>query len=217
MIKFREIVFLCLITVLCIFFMTGCSVQNTPMQFGDLEESTEEVHTNFTEASPVPTQNEKLTDNIEENYSVPAEGSPSPTPSDDLEDSIMTDDDDCRLVVKGKDITSGNYVKLHNDQGYADLPLTAIMDALGAEIKWEDNITALFAFDGKEYILNIEECSLVYNGGMINILSTPPGGSRYYQVIGNELIIDSTTIRGFFSIIGVSIKLDYSNMVVVIE
>ena len=41
----------------------------------------------------------------------------------------------CRLIVKGKDITEGNYVRIIEEHQMAEIPLTAVMEALGAEVK----------------------------------------------------------------------------------
>ncbi len=40
-------------------------------------------------------------------------------------------DGKCRLVVRGKDITTGNYVQLNTEYRYAELPFTAVMEGLG--------------------------------------------------------------------------------------
>lgn len=134
------------------------------------------------------------------------------------EESAMIDNN-VKLFVKGNNIASDNYVNFHTDANtcYFELPLTAIIKELGASVGWENKTTATIRFDGKEYILNTEKCSLIAKGGTINILSTPPGGTRHYKTVDEELIIDNITIRGFINMMGFNIKADYDKMVVEIK
>lgn len=67
----------------------------------------------------------------------------------------------CKLIVNGKDITSGNYVKLNYEYHYAELPLTLVMKALGAKVEWQSNTTAMITFGGKDYILDTTKDSLI--------------------------------------------------------
>lgn len=123
----------------------------------------------------------------------------------------------CILIVDGKDITSGNYVKLN--QNYVELPFTAIMKTLGSKVVWKNETTAEIAYDGKDYILETTNCSFMEDGGNVNIISTPPGGKRHYQIIGNEFVLDNVTMHGAFQLMGTKLKIciDYENKIIDIE
>lgn len=112
----------------------------------------------------------------------------------------------CILIVNGKDITSGNYVKLN--QNYAELPFTAVMKALGAEVVWRNKTTAEITYDGKNYILKTTDCSLIEVGGTMNVISTPPGAIRHYQVVVDEFVLDNVTMKGAFQLMETNLKIN---------
>lgn len=158
-----------------------------------------------------PSYNNKHYDSSKESAEVPA-----PTSSQYLKEEISMENN-CILVVKGEDITAKTYVHLYEEAHYAELPLVAIMNTLGATIEWKSDILSTILYEGKTYLLNIDECTLVVQGGSINILTTPPGGERHYRTMEKELIVDSVTIRGLFHIIGVTLSLDYDSKLIEIS
>ena len=46
---------------------------------------------------------------------------------------------DARLIVNGKDITAGNYVKINEGYNNASIPLTAVLTELGIPWEWESD------------------------------------------------------------------------------
>ena len=113
------------------------------------------------------------------------------------EDESTKTDDSCKLLVKGKDITADNYVKLNYEYRYAELPLTAILKESGASVKWQDKSTAQITFGGKDYHLDATKGTMTEVGGTVNILSVAPGSEHgtFYKVVDGEFIIDSDSAK----------------------
>ena len=127
---------------------------------------------------------------------------------------------DCKLIVKGKDITSENYINLNYEKHYAEIPLTAVMKELGAKVEWQSNTTAEITFDGKNYTLDTTKGTLIEEGSSFNVLTVAPGSTHgiFYQVIGDEFIIDSDSAKMLIiNIMGAKINIDYNNKIVSIE
>ena len=131
--------------------------------------------------------------------------------------SVSTPRSNCMLIVNGKDITNGNYVRIDKEQ--TALPFTAIMEALGSRVTWLNQTTAIIIFRNKSYILNTSDCTLVETGGKTNFLSAPPGGIRHYKMEGNEFILDYCTMAGAFQLMKaeVEIKIDYDDNIITIN
>ena len=126
-------------------------------------------------------------------------------------------DGKCRLVVRGKDITTGNYVQLNTEYRYAELPFTAVMEGLGANVTWESDTIATIAIEGRNYILDMAKGTLVEEGGTFNIFVVSPGSrhSTSYQVIGNEFVIDSDSVTMLLNgRIGVRVIIDFEKELV---
>ena len=133
----------------------------------------------------------------------PAQSEPSATPK------IEKIEANCRLVVNGEDITSGNYVMITQDDVY--LPFTAILEALGAEVLWQSDTTAKISYDGKKYLLTTTDCSLIEEGGDFNFLLIPPGGIHRYWTIENEFVVDDTMMQSVFILMEKDIRVRFSS------
>jgi len=129
-----------------------------------------------------------------------------PSQSEITSNTVDDKINNCILIVNKNDITSGNYVKLNQD--YAELPFTAVMKALGAKVVWLNKTTANITYEDSIYILDTTECMLIKVGDNWNFLIPPPGGTRYYQVIEYELILDSVTMRSAFKLMGTNVKIN---------
>ena len=127
----------------------------------------------------------------------------------------------CRLLVNGKDISSENYVFLNHDDGYADLPLTAIAEALGASVEWKDETTATIAHKGKQYILDTEQYFLreKNENSVEDFLLIPPGAVNVVRgrIIGDDFVISNVVIRRFITRLGAKISIDYDASIVYID
>lgn len=124
-----------------------------------------------------------------------------------------------RLIVNGDDVPHNNSVSINYEKQYANLPLIAILKALGGKVNWinEEKVTILF--NDTSYILNPMKKTLKKEGEAFNIIAVPPGTGHggYYQLSDQEFIIDSDSLRYFINLLDAKITVDYNNSVVKIE
>ena len=142
----------------------------------------------------------------------------------EMADEIGEDDDmknNCRLIVNGRDISSESYVFLKHDERYAELPLTAIVKALGASVEWKSETVAIILHNEKEYVLDTDQYSLVQKGGnaLENFLAPPPGLTigQNGKIIKGEFVISSNVIQKFIKRLGAKINLDYIQSIIYID
>jgi len=121
------------------------------------------------------------------------------------------------LIINGKDVTEGNYVKFENKSVY--LPFYTVMENLGAEVDWDEkNKTYLFSCNGKDYVLDTNnEFSLTEVGEKNNILLPPPGGSYFCQYIDGVLIMDNYTMQVIVNLMDAVININYNELIVNID
>lgn len=98
--------------------------------------------------------------------------------------------EESRLIVNGKDITDGNYVRINKTSGYAELPVIAVFKALGydAEMQYDQNTDS--------YAVIVEDNTEFLNT-QCNDFGFPPGvGDTDYvrRIMDNEIVIDSDAI-----------------------
>ena len=127
----------------------------------------------------------------------------------------------CRLLVNGQDISSESYVFLNQEYGYAELPLTAIVKALGGDVEWENEMKATIEYNGKQYILDAEQYFLRVKGGnsVGDFLLIPPGAVNVPsgQIVGDEFVINDIVIRRFITRLGAKITIDYDTAIIYID
>jgi len=120
---------------------------------------------------------------------------------------------DGKLFINGKDITEGNYVKVHYSGAY--IPFRAIMENLGAKIDWDtENNEALLNCNGKGYILETETFSLVEVGTSVNILILPPGGYYYCQIINDRIIMNDQAMQTIIRLMEAKINVNYDELAI---
>ena len=114
-------------------------------------------------------------------------------------DDVNLGESDIRLIVNGKDITEGNYVDIVVDETgkflYTEMPFVAVMEELGAEFEWTSDTTANMMFDGKTYILDIANFTLLLDG--VNNLYPAPGTNWHARTIGREMLINDSVLYWF--------------------
>lgn len=89
------------------------------------------------------------------------------------------------------------------NSSYSKLPLVKLFKALGADVKWVDKNIAEILFEGKKYILSLSDITLFKEGDTtINLITLKDGGVIEYEVIEQELILDSPSIKTAFYTIG---------------
>ena len=121
---------------------------------------------------------------------------------------------DGKLLIIGKEITAGNYVKIHYSGAY--IPFRTVMENLGAKVEWDIKKNAvLLICNDKEYVFEPDKLSLVEVGTSTNILMTPPGGAYYYcKIIDNKIIMNNYSMQVVTRLMGAKINVDYDNLIV---
>ncbi len=128
----------------------------------------------------------------------------------------------CTLVVDGRDITDTCYVHYNEDQRYAELPLLAIAKALGAKVKWKNENVALIKTvrKGKVYTLDIQAKTLCEDA-VFDVFIPAPSSTvlcSYYREDYQEYMIDHLTITTFLiNGFGARTVLDHNNRTVEIR
>ena len=114
---------------------------------------------------------------------------------DFIDDTIETEG--YKLLVDGQDITQGNYVEVHKNYDYVLLPFTAVMEALGAEIKWESETVAAITFNERDFVLNTEAFSLFAANveGGINLFDLIQDEKTHAQVVEGVPYVDLNMLK----------------------
>lgn len=100
------------------------------------------------------------------------------------------------LIVDGKDITSEKPASINYEKQYAQLPLLAILEALGGETEWVDEEKVTIVFHDTTYVLNPAQNTLQKEGDSFNIIAIPPGTryGGYYEICDKGFMIDSNCL-----------------------
>ena len=143
----------------------------------------------------------------------------SPTPQPTPTGGEKNMENNYRLIVNGQDITERVYVNLNVKERYAELPLIAVVTALGADVQWQSETKATITFEGKMYFLDIPAKTLFDEDMNISLLQLAPGSGHgeYYKILDGELIVDSDTMLYLISYrMGAMIRYDFEEKIVTI-
>ena len=145
---------------------------------------------------------------IERNSLVPTEAYSSIIRT---QEPVKDDEMNCILLIDGKDITKGNYVKINHDVWNAELPLLAILNELGAEVSWVCENVVKIKFVDKTLEIDVAEV----NFG----ISLPPGTKNgIRKFIDKEVILDDSSARVVLShFAGASVRVDFDKSIIYIE
>lgn len=120
-------------------------------------------------------------------------------------------DVDARLIVNGKDITAGNYVKINEDYNNASIPLTAVLTELGIPWEWESDTILRIGSGEYEERLDLTQPTFDW--------LIPPGTlGSIREIVDGEVIIDAQALYiYFFRAQNISIERDYDTHTIRIE
>lgn len=123
------------------------------------------------------------------------------------------------LIVDGRDISLHTSLSINYEKQYAELPLLAISEALGGEVKWVNEKKVKIVFNDTQYILNPTQKTLKKEKDSFNIINVPPGTNHggYYQICDKEFIVDSDSLCYFVNLLGAKITIEYDTAVVTID
>ncbi len=118
-------------------------------------------------------------------------------------------DVDGKLIVNGKDITAGNYVKVNEGHNNSKLPLTAILTELGIDWVWESDTVLRIdvGSDGLTYDLNEPAFGWPIPPGTL-------GGVRW--VVDGEVIVDGNSLELLLRKLDIIMTTDYDTNTVLI-
>ena len=116
----------------------------------------------------------------------------------------------CLLLVNNNDISKDCYVWIDQTKKFAEIPLLAILEELGADIAWQNNIV-----------------TIVINNNTIDIDTTKedfgiliPPGTEYgvRKVVDKEILLDSATLNVLLRhLAGLHVYVDYDSSVIYVR
>jgi hypothetical protein len=129
-------------------------------------------------------------------------------------------EEEMKLLIRGKNIADRNYVNFNYEYRYAELPLVAVLEELGAETNWTGENTVNIYINDKTYILNTEKCTLTEENSAFNLFQVAPGAMHgvISKVVNKEFVIDSDSARLFINVIlKLKMFIDIDNKIVTIS
>ena len=118
---------------------------------------------------------------------------------------------DARLIVNGKDITAGNYVKINEGYNNASIPLTAVLTELGIPWEWESDTILRLGSGEYEERLDLTQPTFGW-------LILPGALGSMREIVDGEVIIDAQALYiYFFRAQNISIEQDYETNTIRIE
>jgi hypothetical protein len=126
-----------------------------------------------------------------------------------------------RLTVAGTGLPQGKHMVFVNtsSSSYVLLPVTAILEQLGADVQWSSNEIAQIRFRGKVYTLNTIDVSLIEDGTDLNCILPAPGGKIHAHLMEKELMLDHVTFQTVALMLETRlvVDVDHQNQTVVID
>lgn len=116
------------------------------------------------------------------------------------------------LVVNGKNITEGNYVRIVEFDTYTDaeLPLLAIATELGANVEWQSESVVSITYNGKKEIYDAAD----------PVFGVPgvDGSLSFRKIVDEDMIFDATSMEELLEqLFNASIKIDEDNRIIYID
>ena len=115
-----------------------------------------------------------------------------------------------KLIVNGNDISSKCYFKIYKSEQYAEIPVTAVLEELGAKVEWNDNIVTI----------TYNDIVLSYNtsDGDYGYYAPPGANNITRKIVNGDMIFEDDSahvlIRALF---GLLTTVDYENMIIEIS
>ncbi len=127
--------------------------------------------------------------------------------------SLYCEIDNVTIDALGNKVES-DLAKIHGE--YADVPFTVAMEALGAELAWQDQTTLNFTWQGNSYIFDTVTHDVYKNGEWYTDFSALPGGDMYYERLDGEVVMDDVTLWTFLDLEGYRVSFDRSEATIYI-
>ena len=121
--------------------------------------------------------------------------------------------DDVTIDAMGNKVKS-DLAKIYGES--ADVPFCATMEALGAELEWQDETTLNFTWNGNSYTFEITTHNVYKNGEWFMEFAALPGGNMYYKPLEYEVVMDYVTLWTFLDMEGYRVSFDRNDATVYI-
>lgn len=116
-----------------------------------------------------------------------------------------------RIIVNGKDITNGAYYRYNYRRRRCEIPLLAVLQELGAEVKWKSATKVTVKYNNETVKFDTEELDF-------GIISPPGTTNAIRKVRGKELIFDNANAANVIkALTGATVTLDNDTYTVYIE
>ncbi len=84
--------------------------------------------------------------------------------------------------------------------------------ACGIIVKWNDNGTAYFSLDGKDFVFDVVGASIHEVDGSFNYIETPPGGDNCFVYCSDsEIYVDYDTLESLLFLLGIKAVIHMDN------
>jgi hypothetical protein len=171
------------------------------------------------------TQGTNLISNSTANPSTSTQSSDTAVLSSQRADEVSSDsgvgttNNNCRLIVNGRDITSETYVRINYEYQNAELPIIAILKEFGAEVEWKDQTIVNITYKGYDFVLDTVKGTFTQVGDDLNAFEIPPGTKHAVSYrIGDEFVIDNNSSWDLIvNFMGAKIDIDYEAGVIEID
>lgn len=98
-------------------------------------------------------------------------------------------------------------ISVKNDTGnWIGLPLTVVLEQLGVKITWKSENVATLDYEGKKLFINEDKQIIHEKRSEFNELSAPTGGKVYYEFIGGEVIVCSSSLVAICFALGIQVN-----------
>ena len=216
----KKVIIFFSITVL-LFVSTGCDNQENSPTTSLAESQGSTISTEATKEE-ITTKSDTTTEETTTQVQNEIEVTPSTSPTSSVQETTTKKDDpitpNWTLTVNGNEISS-KYVKCHYDEKYVELPLIAIVKALGAKVVNQDDTMFEFELGEKTFLLNKQQSSLIEEGNNLNLIAKLPGTTHAScrRIEDDDFIVDNDTLSYFFYLAGVIATVDYDSATIRID
>ena len=134
--------------------------------------------------------------------------------------SVSLPENNGRLIVGDADITENNYVHFRKYQ-YVLVPIIAVLEELGATVKWKSQAVATVTYQGSQYTLDTNKHTFMKkNGGDLFRVVGNSGLSETDIVFcrtEDDYIVNSAVLGQFKYRLGITFDIDYEERVLRID
>lgn len=172
----------------------------------------------------VPSESENTIGNFDDEQTMPDNYQDPPHCSEDTNEVIETKPivpsdqqnplenenmcNQCKFVVNNQIIPYANNTYFCDERDYVFVPFVTVIKMLGAQVTWIANNIAEIIVNGEEYVLDVNDATLIKKGTNLNCIIPAPGSSIHYQNSGPDFMIDHITFRTIMMLMNLNVKVD---------